>query len=219
MVVMPFKRQSISHSELGSYLKKLREEKNDSLEAAARSTGISLKYLKALEAEDFEKLPGLIYAKNFLKNYLIFLGGDIEKGMEMLNPAKAAADSKNKKNKSIAPKVIFTPRRIELGIVLLIILGVFGYFFYEARFLSAPPKLEIFYPSDNEQTVARTISVDGRAGSEAKVFVNQEPVFISADGTFKETVDLQKGLNLITIQAVNKKGKITTLERRILVQE
>ena len=219
MVVMPFKRQSISHSELGSYLKKLREEKNDSLEVAARSTGISLKYLKALEAEDFEKLPGLIYAKNFLKNYLIFLGGDIEKGMEMLNPAKAAADSKNKKNKSIAPKVIFTPRRIELGIVLLIILGVFGYFFYEARFLSAPPKLEIFYPSDNEQTVARTISVDGRAGSEAKVFVNQEPVFISADGTFKETVDLQKGLNLITIQAVNKKGKITTLERRILVQE
>ncbi|HLD62063.1 MAG TPA: helix-turn-helix domain-containing protein, partial [Patescibacteria group bacterium] len=129
---MPFKRQSINHSELGSYLKKLREEKNDSLEAAARSTGISLKYLKALEAEDFEKLPGLIYAKNFLKNYLIFLGGDIEKGMEMLNPAKAAADSKNKKNKSIAPKVIFTPRRIELGIVLLIILGVFGYFFYEA---------------------------------------------------------------------------------------
>ena len=216
---MPFKRQSISHSELGSYLKKLREEKNDSLEVAARSTGISLKYLKALEAEDFEKLPGLIYAKNFLKNYLIFLGGDIEKGMDMLNPAKAAADSKNKKNKSIAPKVIFTPRRIELGIVLLIILGVFGYFFYEARFLSAPPKLEIFYPSDNEQTVARTISVDGRAGSEAKVFVNQEPVFISADGTFKETVDLQKGLNLITIQAVNKKGKITTLERRILVQE
>ena len=216
---MPFKRQSINHSELGSYLKKLREEKNDSLEAAAHSTGISLKYLKALEAEEFEKLPGLIYAKNFLKNYLIFLGGDIEKGMEMLNPAKAAADSKNKKNKSIAPKVIFTPRRIELGIVLLIILGVFGYFFYEARFLSAPPKLEIFYPSDNEQTVARTISVDGRAGSEAKVFVNQEPVFISADGTFKETVDLQKGLNLITIQAVNKKGKITTLERRILVQE
>jgi len=216
---VPFKRQSINHSELGSYLKKLREEKNDSLEAAARSTGISLKYLKALEAEDFEKLPGLIYAKNFLKNYLIFLGGDIEKGMDMLNPAKSAADSKNKKNKSIAPKVIFTPRRIELGIVLLIILGVFGYFFYEARFLSAPPKLEIFYPSDNEQTVARTISVDGRAGSEAKVFVNQEPVFISADGTFKETVDLQKGLNLITIQAVNKKGKITTLERRILVQE
>ena len=218
-MIMPFKRQSISHSELGSYLKKLREEKNDSLEVAARSTGISLKYLKALETEDFEKLPGLIYAKNFLKNYLIFLGGDIEKGMDMLNSAKAAADSKNKKNKSIAPKVIFTPRRIELGIVLLIILGVFGYFFYEARFLSAPPKLEIFYPSDNEQTVARTISVDGRAGSEAKVFVNQEPVFISADGTFKETVDLQKGLNLITIQAVNKKGKITTLERRILVQE
>ena len=218
---MPFKRQSISHSELGSYLKNLREEKNVSLETAARSTGISLKYLKALEAEEFEKLPGLIYAKNFLKNYLIFLGGDIEKGMEMLNPAKAAADSKNKnkKNISFAPKVIFTPRRIELGIVLLVVLGLFGYFFYEARFLSASPKLEIFYPSDNEQTAARTITVDGRAGGEAKVFINREAVFVNADGIFKETVDLQKGLNLITIQAVNKKGKTTILERRILVQE
>lgn len=218
-MIMPFKRQSISHSELGSYLKNLREEKNVSLEASARSTGISLKYLKALEAEDFEKLPGLVYAKNFLKNYLIFLGGDVEKGMEMLNPAKASADSKNKKNKSITPKVIFTPRRIELGIALLVILGLFGYFFYEARFLSAPPKLEIFYPSDNEQTAARTITVDGRAGGEAKVFINREAVFVNADGLFKETVDLQKGLNLITIQAVNKKGKSTILERRILVQE
>lgn len=216
---MSFKHQSIDYSDLAVYLKKLREKKNVSLEAAARSTGISLKYLKALEAEDFEKLPGLVYAKNFLKNYLIFLGGDIEKGMGMLNSAKAAADSKNKKNKSSAPKVIFTPRRIELGIALLIILGLFGYFFYEARFLSAPPKLEVFYPSDNEQTAARTITVDGRAGGEAKVFINQEAVFVNADGIFKETVDLQKGLNLITIQAVNKKGKSTILERRILVQE
>ncbi len=218
-MIMPFKHQSIDHSDLGVYLKELREEKNVSLEAAACSTGISLKYLKALEAEDFEKLPGLVYAKNFLKSYLIFLGGDIEKGMGMLDPAKAAADSKNKKNKSIAPKVIFTPRRIELGIALLIILGLFGYFFYEARFLSAPPKLEIFYPSDNEQTAARTITVDGRAGGEAKVFINREAVFVNADGIFKETVDLQKGLNLITIQAVNKKGKSTILERHILVQE
>lgn len=216
---MPFKRQSISHSELGSYLKNLREEKNISLEAAASTTGISLKYLKALEAEDFEKLPGLVYAKNFLKNYITFLGGDVEKGLGMMNPAGATTDLKNKKTKSIAPKVIFTPRRIELGIALLIILGLFGYFFYEARFLSAPPKLEIFYPSDNEQITARTITVDGRAGGEAKVFINREAIFVNADGIFKETVDLQKGLNLITIQAVNKKGKSTILERRILVQE
>lgn len=216
---MPFKRQSIGHSELGSYLKKLREEKNIPMETAARSTGISLKYLKALEADDFSRLPGLVYAKNFLKNYLIFLDGDIEKGIGLLNPPKSSADFKSKKNKNIASGVIFSPRRIELGIALLIILGLFSYFFYEARFLSAPPKLEIFYPSDNEQTAARTISVDGRTGGEAKIFINQEAVFVNADGTFKETVDLQKGLNLITIQAVNKKGKTAALERRILVQE
>lgn len=216
---MPFKRQSISHSELGFYLKNLREKKNISLEAAARETGISLKYLKALEAEDFEKLPGLVYAKNFLKNYLIFLGGDVEKGIGMMNPPKLPSGFRKGKSKGAAPKVLFTPRRIELGIALLIILGVAGYFFYEARFLSAPPKLEIFYPADNEQIAARTITVDGRAGGEAKVFINREAVFVNADGIFKETVDLQKGLNLITIQAVNKKGKSTILERRILVQE
>jgi len=35
---------------------------------------IPLKYLQALEAEEWNKLPGEVYIKNFLKTYCEFLG-------------------------------------------------------------------------------------------------------------------------------------------------
>lgn len=215
---MSFQSQSIEKSEIGSYLTELRRNKNISLEICASKTGISLKYLKALEEGDFDKLPGLVYAKNFLKIYINFLDGDIQKGIGFLESA-GTVNGKKTVIKKETPKAIFTPRRIELGVVFLIIFAVFGYFFYEARFLSAPPNLEIFYPGEFERTAAKIITVDGRAGSEAKVFINEEQIFVDANGLFKETVDLQNGLNTITIQAINKKGKTATAEKKILVEE
>ena len=218
-IVMPFQRQSIEQSELSVYLRKLREEKGISQEFAGTASGVSVKYLKAMEDGDWNKLPGSVYAKNFLKIYLNFLGGDLEKGMELFKVVDFSPKRKKENFNNSAPRVIFTPRRIEIALIIIALLGVAGYFIYEARYLSAKPALEIFYPPDNEQISVKIITIDGRAGSEAKVFINHEEVFVSPGGAFKETIDLQKGLNMITIQAVNKKGRTTDVERRVLVQE
>jgi len=43
------------------------------LREAAQQTRISLSYLKAIEEEDFSKLPGEVFVKGFLKNYAKFL--------------------------------------------------------------------------------------------------------------------------------------------------
>ncbi|MFZ5647970.1 MAG: helix-turn-helix domain-containing protein [Bacillota bacterium] len=60
--------------EIGSTLRNAREAKGLSLEAAEEHTKIRRKYLKALENEKFEILPGKVYVKGFLKNYAKFLG-------------------------------------------------------------------------------------------------------------------------------------------------
>jgi hypothetical protein len=44
------------------------------LHDAAQQTRISIQYLKALEQEDFAKLPGEVFVRGFLKNYAKFLG-------------------------------------------------------------------------------------------------------------------------------------------------
>ena len=58
---------------LGQYLRSAREARGIDLREAAQQTRISLQYLKALEAEDFSKLPGAVFVRGFLKNYSKFL--------------------------------------------------------------------------------------------------------------------------------------------------
>jgi cytoskeletal protein RodZ len=54
---------------LGQYLRSAREARGIDLHEAAQQTRISIVYLRALEEEDFSKLPGEVFVKGFLKNY------------------------------------------------------------------------------------------------------------------------------------------------------
>ena len=58
---------------LGRYLQDARNARGIDLREAAQQTRISLQYLKALEDEDFSKLPGEVFVRGFLKNYGKFL--------------------------------------------------------------------------------------------------------------------------------------------------
>jgi cytoskeletal protein RodZ len=58
---------------LGKYLRSAREARGIDLHEAAQQTRISINYLRALEEEDFSRLPGEVFVRGFLKNYGKFL--------------------------------------------------------------------------------------------------------------------------------------------------
>lgn len=80
---------------LGQYLSSARELKGFDLHDAAQQTRIGIQYLKALEQEDFAKLPGEVFVRGFLKNYAKFLGLPeqevLKKYGELRHPAMGAA--------------------------------------------------------------------------------------------------------------------------------
>jgi cytoskeletal protein RodZ len=57
-------------------LSKLRRTKGISLEEIAERTKISLRFLHAIEAEEFEKLPGGIFNTSYLRQYAEAIGFD-----------------------------------------------------------------------------------------------------------------------------------------------
>jgi cytoskeletal protein RodZ len=61
---------------LGEWLRRRREESDISLEQAETDTRIRLRYLQALEAEDFEALPDPVVGRGFLRNYAAYLSLD-----------------------------------------------------------------------------------------------------------------------------------------------
>jgi transcriptional regulator with XRE-family HTH domain len=88
---------------LGQYLHDARMAKDIELRDAAQQTRISIQYLRALEEEDFSKLPGEVFVKGFLKNYVRFLNLDESEVMKRYAelkpkaapPAAAAPNAEN----------------------------------------------------------------------------------------------------------------------------
>ncbi|MDR0301658.1 MAG: helix-turn-helix domain-containing protein [Treponema sp.] len=64
---------------LGEKLKIARTEKGLSFDQICRDTNISLRYLEALETENFGVFPGEPYVLGFLKNYGAYLDLDVQK--------------------------------------------------------------------------------------------------------------------------------------------
>ena len=59
---------------IGEHLKRVRKVCGYSLEDVARVTKINLRYLEAIENDEFSKLPGETFLQGFLRSYAKFLG-------------------------------------------------------------------------------------------------------------------------------------------------
>ena len=104
---------------IGEYLKQRRCEKNITLEEVASQTGIREQYLTALESGDFEKIPGDVFIKGFIRNYGNFLeenGNDLveayTKGLatpEALHEPLKAAPSDVKEQPEVLQEPAYSP--------------------------------------------------------------------------------------------------------------
>lgn len=63
---------------IGETLRRERLRHNLSLEEVSRETRINLKFLQAIEAEEFTKLPGGVFARSFVRQYARLVGLDEE---------------------------------------------------------------------------------------------------------------------------------------------
>jgi len=76
---------------VGSTLQAQRIRKGLSIEDIAHQTKISERYLKAIEADNFDVLPGLIFARNFVRQYAALLDLDGAALTSDLSPYDLAA--------------------------------------------------------------------------------------------------------------------------------
>src|SRR5271157_3201159 len=66
-------------SAFGENLRREREMRGVSLEEISSATKISLRFLDAIEREDFSKLPAGIFSRSFIRTYARYLGLDEER--------------------------------------------------------------------------------------------------------------------------------------------
>jgi transcriptional regulator with XRE-family HTH domain len=124
---------------LGKYLYDARVARGFDLREAAQQTRISAQYLKALEEEDFSKLPGEVFVKGFLKNYAKFLhldeleimqryGEILQKRSPTSQPATTVPAAAAEEVHRPASKFPLEPVLWAAGIVVVLVLFFFSAF-------------------------------------------------------------------------------------------
>jgi cytoskeletal protein RodZ len=69
-------------SSFGEQLRLAREARGISLREISEQTRISTRYLEAIEADDYKRLPGGIFNKSFIKAYAKYVGYDEKEALE-----------------------------------------------------------------------------------------------------------------------------------------
>lgn len=198
-----------------------RESLNKTLEEVEKETKIRAKYLAALEKGEYGKLPTDTHCIGFLKNYSEYLELDQEEIIELYKKERDVkvnikqAISPQKKEKFKYPRMILTPKILVIYSIILASLGVALYIGWQVKILTAAPKLEVSSPAGNMTAEGDSIEIIGKTDPGADIYINGSPINISPDGSFKEKITLQNGLNVIQVKAKNKVGKETEVERNV----
>lgn len=84
---------------------------------------------------------------------------------------------------------------------------------------TVPPVLNVTSPDDglitNKSTVVVAGTTNDSTSSPVTLTVNGKTVSVGSDGSFSTTVTLSEGENTITIEAVDKAGKVSTVTRTV----
>ncbi len=208
---------------IGEILKEERLFHRLSVEELARRTRIRPSYLEALENNQFDQLPAAAFVKGYIKTYAQVFGFDPQPLLGILR-----RDFKESAKGQLVPREFIKPllRRqrpwtsvtwlmmglVSIFVTVLLYVGVQWYN------LNQPPKLIVTSPAENAE-VAAQVEVAGETSPEAIVSVNNQPVALQPDGSFKTEIFLpQEGVASLTVEAKDRRGKTNLIQRTVYVR-
>lgn len=208
---------------VGQILKEAREAKLYSLDEVEKHTKIRIELLKALEADNYAKLPPLTFIQGFVKNYGKFLGLDVSKLMAVLRrdfeASKHPPVIMESFSKPLTKKrVLMTPSRLVGTVIAVIVIGFFAYLWFEYRQFVGSPPLEVISPAQGQTVEVTSITIEGSTDPDAKVTVNDQVIGLNNEGKFKEEIKLSSSVNNIVVVSTSKFGQQTKVERTVYIK-
>jgi cytoskeleton protein RodZ len=156
-----------AHGELGDVLQQAREAQRLTLEQVEQETRIRQKYLMALEQGQYDELPTPGHIHGFLRNYARYLDLDMAE-VEALYARDRAAHRRfeprifHPKNISLLPRQPLIKADLVLGVVIVALLAVLGYLFWQhgwPRLKPLLPLVGISVPGNMRETPEATATL------------------------------------------------------------
>lgn len=204
----------------GDLLKEKRLLKELTLEDVSRKTKIKVEFLDAIENSDYALLPSATFAKGFLRNYATFL---------YLNPDTMVAmfrrDFTQNAKGEIIPRGLVEPvgskpRFFSVSMILttIAIVAFVGFLGIQLMSWWSLPKIKLVQPQNND-TYGEKVTFKGVADNDATVKVNGQLVILDQNGQFTLDLVFPSGTHSVIIEATNRRGKSTLVERTFTVSK
>lgn len=209
---------------VGQILRETRESKLLTVDDVEKYTKIRVELIEALEADDYSKLPPSTFIQGFIKNYSKYLNQDTEKLLAIFR-----RDYEAKKHPPIVLKsfskpvggrrIQITPSRVLALVIILVVVGFFGYLWLTYRQYVGAPPLSVTSPIDQQTVEIPAVLVEGKTDPEVKVMVNNQEIGLDKTGYFREEIKLSSSVNTITVTATSKFGQSSRIEKTVFVKK
>jgi len=198
---------------IGEIIRSSRVDRSLSEQQLSGLTRIDVKYIQALEENDFKKLPSATFTKGFVRNLAQALGKDPNEWVALLRRDYQAA--------SIPPSSVSLPRRqpkfsisslFQSQAVLLFLGGLVFviYLGFQYRAVITPPALDIASPQKDAVTIS-PVSIEGKTASGTTVTINDDlKITPDSSGYFATKLNLSPGQNEIKVTVTNRFSRSTT---------
>jgi cytoskeleton protein RodZ len=141
---------------VGEFLRRERELRHISLDEVAERTKISRRYLEAIEAGRYERLPGETFVRGFIRSYAQSVGLDPDDTLLMYSQARGMQDNARTRAEHVLPEPAPQDARslLWLCVVGLIVVGgvLFALFAFRDGFNPWP----LTWPRGAERTATPT---------------------------------------------------------------
>lgn len=206
---------------LGSHFKTAREEWKLTLTNVISATRIPLKYLEALENNNFFQLPqAKVYRLGYVREYAEFLKLDPDQLINQFIKEGGLKDITTVHPNKTIKKLPFYSLSIWVRNILAVVCIVlfFGYLTLQVKRILEPPRLVLLDPVEGLVTNQLSITVRGETEKECQLTINGMETMLNEKGQFQSDIDLSDGVNTIVVSATKKHGKNKTITRHIIVK-
>lgn len=149
----------------GEQLKAAREAQGITLREVSEQTRIALRYLEAMEANDFKVLPGGVFNRSFIKTYAKYIGFDEIEAIRIYQEESHAPSPAEEAELALPRHKVFTDDSMARspltnlllvgGVLLLLAAGMYGFL----RWYQQPAQPAVATPTPTPSSSASTPAV------------------------------------------------------------
>lgn len=212
-------RKTRPDATLGEMLRTARSQQKITLEQASKTLNISVRQLEALEEGDFSVFSAEIYARGACLKYAQYIGipkEDVERAIwRALSAARQIVPLRIHTAFSWFERLV-SPRSVLLAALGCVVLLIGGYIVWQVKSFWQLPALAL---QEDVPAVVKDahLTIYGKSEGQARVKINEEPLILQSDASFTASLTLHPGINVVRIEAENAAGRISLIERHVLL--